>query len=162
MIFLPFSLCMFQSPSLSLDGKTRTCLVMSPYLIKAMRKILCYQQYHLSEIWTNTKLNLLIFFVTNFKFFLCGSNWWRITWRYGKQNFGLLQLIIPEIMRILLSFFIFSYLQWTMITTKPTSTLYCYLLCPLGRCPYMSYSILQSLLHLNTLDTFFTIEMKVC
>ena len=108
-----------------------------------------YQKYE------QTQCSIYWFFCYQFDIFLCGSYWWRITWRYGKQNFDLLQLIIPEIMRILLSFFIFSYLQWTMITTKPTSTLYCYLLCPLGRCPYMSYSVLQSLLHLYTLDTFF-------
>ena len=38
-----------------------------------------------------------------------------------KKNFDLLQLIILEIMRILLTFFIFSYLQWNMITTSFTS-----------------------------------------
>ena len=59
---------------------------MSPYLIKAMRKIYVF------------------LFVTNLPFILCGFNWWRINWRYGKKNFELLQLIIPEIMRILLAF----------------------------------------------------------
>ena len=72
-----------------------------PY--QSHEKILCFQQYHLSEIWANTKLNILICLLPIWHLFLCGFNWWRINWRYGK-NFDLLQLIIPEIMRILLAF----------------------------------------------------------
>ena len=72
-----------------------------PY--QSHEKILCFQQYHLSEIWVNTKLILLICLLPIWHLFLCGFIWWRINWRYGK-NIEPLHLIIPGIMRILLAF----------------------------------------------------------
>ena len=94
------------------DGKTRPCLVMSPYLIKAMRKFyvfnnIIYQKYE------PTQRSIYSFVCFQFAiYFYVGSIGEESTEDIGgKNHFDLLQLIILEIIRILLAFFIFSYLQ---------------------------------------------------
>ena len=83
-------------------GKTRKCLVMSPYLIKAMRKFYVFNNI-IYQKYKPTQSSIYSFVWYQFDIFLCGFIWWKINWRYGK-NFDLLQLIIPQIMRILLAF----------------------------------------------------------
>ena len=89
-----------------------------PY--QSHEKILCFQQYYLSEIWANTKLNLLICLLPICHLFLCGFNWWRINWRYVKKLWPV-TIDHSGDNEDSISFFIFSYLQWNMITTKLTS-----------------------------------------
>ena len=86
-----------------IDGKARTCLVMSPYLIKAMRKFygvnnIIYQKYEptQSSIYSSVCYQFDINFYE-------GSIDEESTEDREKKNFDLLQLIITEIMRILLA-----------------------------------------------------------
>ena len=92
------------------DGKTSPCLVMSPYLIKVMRKFydfnnIIHQKYEPTQrsIYSSVCYQFAIYFYV-------GSIREEST-EDMEKNFDLLQLIILEIMRILLAFFIFSYLQ---------------------------------------------------
>ena len=86
------------------DGKTRTCLIMSPCLFKAMRKFcvfnnIIYQKYEPTQS--------LIYSFVCFQFdmyFYVGLFDEESTEDMEKRNFDLLQLIISEIMRILLAF----------------------------------------------------------
>ena len=74
-----------------------------PY--QSHEKVLCCQQYPLSEIWANTKLNLLIYLLPIWHLFFVGSIDDESTEDMGiKKTLASLQLIIPEILRILLTF----------------------------------------------------------
>ena len=95
---------------------------MFPYLIKAMRKFyisnnIIYQKYEPTQS--------LIYSIVCYQFDIylyVGSFDEEWTEDMEKKNFDLLQSIIPEMIRILLDFFIFSYLQWNMITTSFSSS----------------------------------------
>jgi hypothetical protein len=103
------------------DGKTRPCLVMSPYLIKAMRKFyvfnnIIHQKYEPTQrsIYSYVCYQFAIYFmwvqlVKNQLKIWREKKLWPLTIDHSGDN------------EDSISFFIFSYLQWNMITTKFTS-----------------------------------------
>ena len=78
--------------------------------------------------------------------FLCGFNWWRINWRYGeKKKIWPLTIDHSGDNEDSLSFFIFSYLQWNMITTKLTS-----------KCKYFHPALLDRVVNISTGSSLYT------
>ena len=100
--------------------KTRPCLVMSPYLIKAMRNFMFLTMLSIRNM-SQHKGQFTHLFVTNLPFIFMWVQllknqlkiWkklWPLTIDHSRDN------------KDYISFFIFSYLQWNMITTRFTST----------------------------------------
>ena len=85
-------------------GKTRPCLVMSPYLIKAMRKFYVFNNI-IHQKYEPTQRSIYLFVCWQFAiYFYVGSIYEEPTEDMEKKNFDLSQLIILDIMRILLAF----------------------------------------------------------
>ena len=105
-----------------INGKTRTCLVMSPYLIKAMRKFyvfnnIIYQKFEP----TQSSIYSLVCYQVDVYFYM-GSIDEESTEDMEENKLWPLTIDHSEDNEDSISFFIFFYLQWNMITTKFTST----------------------------------------
>ena len=108
-----------------IDGKkTRPCLVMSPYLIKAMKKFyvfnnIIYQKYE------PTQRSIYSFVCYQFAiYFYVGSIHEESTKDMEEKKLWPLTMDHSGDNEDSISFFIFSYLQWNMVTTRFTSTMY--------------------------------------
>ena len=93
------------------DRKTRPCLVMSPYLIKAMRKFyvfnnIVYQKYEP----TQSSIYSFVCYQFDIYFYVGSIDEESTEDMEEEKNLDLLQLLIPGIMRILLVFFLHTFL----------------------------------------------------
>ena len=85
-------------------GKTRPCLVMSPYLIKAMRNFFMFLTILSIRNMSQHKGPFTHLFVTNLPFIFMWVQFVKNHLKIWRKKFDLSQLIILEIMRILLAF----------------------------------------------------------
>ena len=123
------------------DGKNRTCVIMSPYLIKALRKFyvfnnITYQKYE------PTQISIYSLFCYQFDiYFYVGLIDEKSLEDMEENNFDLLQLIIPE-MRILLAFSYFpTYSEIWLPPNLPLHfILHCSEQCTVHCTNYISYT----------------------
>ena len=129
------------------DGKTRPCLVLSPYLIKAMRKFYVFN-YIIYQKYEPTQRSIYSFVCYQFAiYFYVGSicekstedmekKLWPLTIDHSGDN------------EDSISFFIYSYLQWNMVTTRFTYIILIHI-CGISGVWIYSYIRLLNMLHLN-------------